>query len=218
MAAAHIIADVMLAIKQVMIGLCNSNSNVIPLVIIVDNASVSSRKGQANVTSNREEVVAFALLRSETNKCSPVAAIAKSIIAKAGSQSQTITSEEIPELEFSTKTNQDKYARGIGRSKDAPQTEFATLDMGPTIAFHHLPEPSSINLVARAGEEIQVMNEGARTNAASKLLLSELISNLPTKAYASNNATIAGVAFPMVSTGFLYSILNAHFIKSIVAS
>ena len=108
MAAAHIIAEVMLAIKQVITGLCNSNSNVIPLVIIVDSASVSSRNGQANVTNNKEEVVALALLRSETNKCRPVAATATSSITKAGSQSQTITSEDISELELSTSTNQDR--------------------------------------------------------------------------------------------------------------
>ena len=108
MAAAHIIAEVILAIKQVTTGLCNSNSSIIPLVIIVDNASVSSRNGQANVTSNREEVVAFALLRSETNKCRPVAAIATSSITKAGSHSHTTTSVEISELEVSTSINQDK--------------------------------------------------------------------------------------------------------------
>ena len=51
---------------------------------------------------------------------------------------------------------------------DADITEFAGLAIGPSMAFHQRPQPSSESLRTRAGETTAVMNAGARTRAATK--------------------------------------------------
>ena len=63
---------------------------------------------------------------------------------------------------------------GIGRMIDEAVTERAGRDIGPTTAFHHLPQSDSESLEIRAGDEIAAMKPGANIREACSLLSSEL--------------------------------------------
>ena len=92
-ATAQTAAEIRLAMMQEIRGSPILSPNDIPSVIIRDSASVSCRNGQTRTSSSKEAAAAEALRRSATSKCKAAAAAATSMIIRAGSQSQRVTSE-----------------------------------------------------------------------------------------------------------------------------
>ena len=109
-----------------------------------------------------------------------------------------------------SRTNHDRYVRGIGRIIEDAKIEVAGRNCGPQIADHHFPQSSSFSLRIMAGETIAEMNAGARIRAENKSNSESEIFVLPTIEYDSSSDKIAGVALPIVSTGFLRSIETPH--------
>ena len=145
-------------------------SQVIPLSIMEESASVNSRKGQTITTIRREAGAAEDLERSETNKCRAVDAIAKSIIAKAGIHNQVRTSEETWSSTEPERTSQERYVTGMGSRIDAPEIENAGRAIGPDTATHQRPQSDSESLDTSAGDEIDAIKAGASTKAAKSRL------------------------------------------------
>tara|TARA_B100000941_G_C28189098_1_gene390992 strand:+ start:78 stop:383 length:306 start_codon:yes stop_codon:yes gene_type:complete len=96
---------------------------------------------------------------------------------------------------------------GIGRIIDEAVIESTGLDIGPTTAFHHLPQSDSESLEISAEDDIAAIKPGVKIKEACSLLSSEIPD---IKAYESRIATIEGVILPIVSTGFLSSVLRDH--------
>tara|TARA_B100000459_G_C8473403_1_gene155352 strand:- start:172 stop:477 length:306 start_codon:yes stop_codon:yes gene_type:complete len=91
-----------------------------------------------------------------------------------GNQSQERAAEYVCSSTDPERTNQERYVMGIGRMIDEAVTERAGRDIGPTTAFHHLPQSDSESLEIRAGDEIAAMKPGANIREACSLLSSEL--------------------------------------------
>ncbi len=163
-------ADIRLAIRQVGMGSSIDIPKVIPLSIMKESASVSSRNGQTSTTNSKDAGAALDLERSATIMCRAVEAIAKSNKARDGTQSHFKTSIDVSESIAVDIIIQETYDTGIGRKIEAAVMEYAGLAMGPTIAFHHRPESDSSSLDTIAGDDTETMKPGAKTSAASKLL------------------------------------------------
>ncbi len=151
---------------QLTIGSCIERLQTIPLSIIEESASVSSRNGHTNTTSIRGAGAEEDLERSATRRWRAVAAIARSIKARAGIHNQIVTSSDSAPLKVPERTAHDKYVIGIGRRIDAPVIERAGRAIGPATAFHQRPQSDSESRCTRAGEETAAMNAGARIKEA----------------------------------------------------
>ena len=97
-----------LATKQLTTGSCIERLHDIPLSIIEESASVNSRKGHTNTIRIRGAGAEDDRERSETSRCRAVAAIARSISARAGIHSQIATSSYSPPLKVPERTAHDK--------------------------------------------------------------------------------------------------------------
>ena len=90
-------AEIRLAIRQIGMGSLIVKPKVIPLSIIEDNASDSSRNGQTSTTNSKDTGAALDLDRSAATMCNAVDAIAKSNKARDGTQSHFKTSIDVSE-------------------------------------------------------------------------------------------------------------------------
>ena len=91
-----------------------------------------------------------------------------------GNQSQARTASYACSSTDPESTNQERYVMGMGRIIDEAVTESAGRDIGPTTAFHHLPQSDSESLEMRAGDEAAAIKPGANIREACSLLSSEL--------------------------------------------
>ena len=106
-------ADIRLAIRQVGKGSLIVKPKVIPLSIMEDSASVSSRNGQTSTTNSKDAGAALDLERSATIMCNAVDATAKSNKARDGTQSHFKTSIDVSGSTAVDSIIQDKYDTGI---------------------------------------------------------------------------------------------------------
>ena len=170
-ATAQTIAEIILAIIIDASGLPMEISEDMPTSMITDNASTSSMNGQINTIRRSDDAAAPDLLKSETRRCSAVAAQEISIITSDGSQSHLSISSEPPTGKEPSNTNHERYVSGSGKSMDDDIMDVAGRNCGPQTADHHLPHSSSENLRIMAGEITAEMNAGVRIRAAARWLL-----------------------------------------------